>query len=98
MKTGRRWLIAALAFTMILAGAAWSAAMWLDRTLADSLSVLADYETARVEVRDMPFYQVLNAESLRNGVDPSLVAAIVQHGSGFRADFMSRRGARGSCR
>lgn len=95
MKTGRRWLIAALAFTMILAGAAWSAAMWLDRTLADSLSVLADYETARVEVRDMPFYQVLNAESLRNGVDPSLVAAIVQHGSGFRADFMSRRGARG---
>lgn len=95
MNTGRRWLVCALVLTALMAGAAWSAALWLDRAVADSLSVLGDYSTARVTVKGLPFAEILNTESLRNGVDPALAAAFVQQASGFEPDTVSWRGAKG---
>jgi hypothetical protein len=95
MKTGRTWLVSALVLTAFMAGAAWSAALWLDSAVADSLRVLGDYSTARVTVKGLPFAETLNTESLRNGVDPSLVAAFVQQVSGFEPATVSWRGARG---
>jgi len=95
MNTGRKWLVSALVFTMLLAGAAWSAALWLDGAVSDSLGVLGEYTTARVTVKDLPFAEILNTESLRNGVDPALTAAFMQQASGFEPDSVSWRGARG---
>lgn len=95
MRTGRRWLVSALVFTMLLAGIAWSSAHVLDMAVESGLRVLGRYSTGRVEVKNLPFAEYANTESLRNGVDPALTAAIMQQESGFQPDFVSWRGARG---
>jgi hypothetical protein len=95
MKIQKRWIISLAALIAIFAVYSWAGVEYVDQLSARAIDILGDYCSARIEVRDMPFVETINFESLRNGVDPSLVAAIISQESGFQTDVVSWRGARG---
>ena len=95
MRVGRQWVISAAVLTAICVCVAFAAASKIERWSADAVRVMGAYDSARVRVRDLPFAEKVNFEGLRNGVDPSLLAAIMSQSSGFQTDAVSWRGARG---
>ncbi|HAN86916.1 MAG TPA: hypothetical protein DCQ13_04645, partial [Firmicutes bacterium] len=86
MKIQKRWIISLAALIAIFAVYSWAGVEYVDQLSARAIDILGDYCSARIEVRDMPFVETINFESLRNGVDPSLVAAIISQESGFQTD------------
>jgi hypothetical protein len=95
MKIHKRWIISLGVMIAIFAVYSWAGVKYVDEMSAQALNILGDYGSARIEVRDMPFAETVNFEGLRNGVDPSLVAAVISQESGFQTDVVSWRGARG---
>ncbi len=95
MRVGRQWVISTVVLTAICVCVAFAAASKIERWSADAVRVMGAYDSARVRVRDLPFAEKVNFEGLRNGVDPSLLAAIMSQSSGFQTDAVSWRGARG---
>lgn len=95
MRVGKQWVISVAVLTAICVCVACTAASKIERWSADAVKVMGAYDSARVRVRDLPFAEKVNFEGLRNGVDPSLLAAIMSQSSGFQTDAVSWRGARG---
>ena len=95
MRVGKQWVISIAVLTAICICVAFAGASKIERWSADAVRVMGAYGSARVRVRDLPFAEKLNFEGLRNGVDPSLLAAIMSQTSGFQTDAVSWRGARG---
>jgi len=95
MRVGKQWVISIAVLTAICVCVAFAAASQIERWSADAVRVMGAYDTARVRVRDLPFAEKVNFEGLRNGVDPSLLAAVMSQSSGFQTDAVSWRGARG---
>lgn len=95
MRVGKQWVISIAVLTGICICVAFAAASQIERWSADAVRVLGAYDSARVRVRDLPFAEKVNFEGLRNGVDPSLLAAVMSQSSGFQTDAVSWRGARG---
>jgi len=95
IKVGKRWIMSLMILMIMSAGLAWAASAEVDRWITESLSVLGSYSRARIDVRDLPFSDIINLEASRNGLDPSLVAAMISQESGFQTDAVSWRGARG---
>ncbi len=95
MRIGRQWVISIVVLTAICVCVAFAAASQIERWSADAVRVLGMYDSARVRVRDLPFAEKVNFEGLRNGVDPSLLAAVMSQSSGFQTDAVSWSGARG---
>ena len=95
MRVGKQWVISTVVLTAICVCVAFAAASKIERWSADAVRVMGAYNSARVRVRDLPFAEKVNFEGLRNGVDPSLLAAIMSQSSGFQTDAVSWRGARG---
>lgn len=95
MRVGRQWVISIVVLTAICVCVAFAGASKIERWSADAVRVMGAYDSARVRVRDLPFAEKVNFEGLRNGVDPSLLAAVMSQSSGFQTDAVSWRGARG---
>lgn len=95
MRVSRQWMISIVVLTAICVCVAFAGASKIEQWSADAVKVMGAYDSARVRVRDLPFAEKVNFEGLRNGVDPSLLAAVMSQSSGFQTDAVSWRGARG---
>lgn len=91
----RRHVVSVMLMLMLAAGFSWAGSSivdgWMDRNLAS----LGRYDEALIEVRDMPFSDVINLEAIRAGVDPALVAAMISQQSAWQSESVSWRGGKG---
>ncbi len=88
-----RWLL--LAFTLTCLGITGYLGRWLILAPQAASSLLATPPPRPVTVWGIPFAELINQVSLRQGLDPALVAAVVAVESNFDPEATSPRGARG---
>lgn len=67
----------------------------LTRQVPQSDFSLITTDVRRDFFQTIPFGSLIEESARRHGVDPSLVAAVIEQESGFRPDAVSPRGARG---
>lgn len=91
----RRHITAVLLMIVAAAGFSWAGSRAVDGWMDKNLAALGRYDEAIVEVRKVPFTDVINVEAVRAGVDPTLVAAIISQQSAWQAENVSWRGGRG---
>ncbi len=92
---GRRHIVSVLIMLMAAVAFSWAGSFIVDGWMDDNLEALGRYDEALIEVRDIPFADVINLESVRAGVDPALVAAMISQHSGWKSESVSWRGGRG---
>jgi hypothetical protein len=92
---GRRHVVSVLIMLMAAVGFSWAGSFVVDGWMDNNLEALSRYDEALIEVRDIPFADVINLEAVRAGVDPALIAAMVSQQSGWQAENVSWRGGRG---
>ncbi len=95
VNASRRHVLSVLLMIMIAAGFSWAGSFAVDGWMDRNLQALGRYQEAAVEVRDVPFADVINVEAVRAGVDPTLVAAMISQQSTWQSENVSWRGGKG---
>ncbi|MDP2873290.1 MAG: lytic transglycosylase domain-containing protein [Bacillota bacterium] len=91
----RRWLAAYLTLVAVVSTIGW-AYVFAYRVQVDSAwSVVRSYGDARGELGGVPYADTIRLYAVEHDLDPALVAAIIKVESSFRAEAVSRAGARG---
>ncbi len=88
----RRYFLYLLLLAVVLT---WGLLLATERQTEKALQLFSDYSKMRFDVHATPYADLINFYAVRNNLDPSLVAAVIKQESGFRADALSPKGARG---
>ena len=91
----RRHVVSVILMLMLAVGFSWAGSSVVDGWMDKNLAALGRYDEALMEVRGIPFSDVINLEAIRAGVDPALVAAMISQQSAWQAENLSWRGGRG---
>ncbi|MCL4517261.1 MAG: lytic transglycosylase domain-containing protein [Firmicutes bacterium] len=94
-QAGYQWRRYFLYLLLLAVVATWGLLLATERQTEKALQLFSDYSKMRFDVRATPYANLINFYAVRNNLDPSLVAAVIKQESGFQAEAVSPKGARG---
>lgn len=89
------WFYYFLLFAFLVNLGQWQVAFLLDNSWEYYNKVLSLSYYKKLEVKDVPYREIINKQSLANDLDPCLVAAVITQESGFHPQVVSPTGAKG---
>ncbi len=94
-KLERHWMVSHVLLAMLLTIASLTLVLVGQARVRRALAVYEAASSLRSAPAALPFVDIINMEAARNGLDPALVAAIIQNESSFDPDATSPMGAKG---
>ena len=94
-KLERRWMANHVFLAMLLTIASLTLVLVGQARVRRALAVYEAASALRPAPAALPYVDIINMEAARNGLDPALVAAIIQNESSFDPNATSPMGARG---
>jgi hypothetical protein len=91
----RRWLLAFLLLLAMVNAVGWGFVFAYRQQVEFTWGVLSRYGEAATEIGNLPYADEIRLFAAEQELDPALVAAVIDAESSFRADAVSRAGARG---
>jgi len=90
-----RWFYLFLFFFILVNLGQWQVDFLLDNPWVYLNRVLKISNYKKLEVKEIPYQQIINKNALDNNLDPCLVAAVIAQESGFQPNIISHTGAQG---
>lgn len=91
----RAWSAWFMVILGLVVGMSWSTVLYVSQQAEKAASVFSSYTRVRSEVTAFPFSDLINLYSIKQDLDPSLVASIISQESHFKPTAVSSTGARG---
>ncbi|MCL6451290.1 MAG: lytic transglycosylase domain-containing protein [Acetobacteraceae bacterium] len=98
-RFGRRldkvWVLSYLVVCLFASSVAWGGRQLLMKQARETVAIVTDYSLVSSSLDDVPYAELITLYSVKNNLDPALVAAVVKKESQFRVYAVSPAGARG---
>lgn len=89
------WVIGFILMSLSISGLNWLYRSAVINPVNIALGTLSTYSRTYGRLEDLPYGDLISFYALKNGLDPALVAAIIERESEFNPEAVSPRGARG---
>lgn len=89
------WVIGFILLSLSMSGLNWLDRLAVAQPVNAALETLSVYSRTYGRLEDLPYGDLISFYALKNGLDPALVAAIIERESEFNPEAVSPRGARG---
>jgi len=94
-RLGKSWILGYLVATLAVTSAAWGTKYLIEEARRPAVDLLSSYSLETRSPVEVPFADTVIMHSVRNGLDPALVAAVIRKESRFDPNAVSPDGARG---
>jgi len=91
----KRWVIGYLAIILVVTGVAIAVSHYEEVQTNSAMEVLNSFYQRNIELDQVPFGSEINMVAVRVGLDPALIASVVEVESDFRPEVVSPAGAKG---